>query len=215
MQKRDRRIALGPTGETVRANIRTLRELRGYSQTDLSQRLNAGGYQLSTNAISQIEIGARRVDVDDLMALAAAIEVTPLALLLPPVMGADVYRPVTGYPSAASMTDVWVGAVTFRSAGGGSESFGRPRTVLTTEERHSARREYLDRLIEERREELARASDSLPLSAEDSDLFSQVAKRLEARIRELETIDPADDDYWANAEHDPAPPESEAVGGEE
>ena len=48
---------------------------------DVSGRLAAAGRPMAHNTVSEIERGARRVDVDDLMALAAALDVSPIALL--------------------------------------------------------------------------------------------------------------------------------------
>lgn len=78
-----RRVELGTTGETVRANISRLRRDRGLTLRDLADRMAETGRPLAHNSISEIERGARRVDVDDLVALALALEVSPLAILLP------------------------------------------------------------------------------------------------------------------------------------
>lgn len=51
---------------------------------DLSARLEEMGRPLSHATISEIERGARRVDVDDLTTLAAALGVSPASLLMPP-----------------------------------------------------------------------------------------------------------------------------------
>ena len=40
-----------------------------------------GERQLSISSLSKIETGGRRIDVDDLVAIAAALDVSPLALL--------------------------------------------------------------------------------------------------------------------------------------
>ncbi|MFJ3617689.1 helix-turn-helix domain-containing protein [Streptomyces iakyrus] len=84
------RIELGPTGRTVAANVKRLRESRGLTLRALSAALKERGRPLSADAINKIENGdgneprgIRRVDVDDLMALAVALDVSPLALLLP------------------------------------------------------------------------------------------------------------------------------------
>ncbi|SBV00556.1 hypothetical protein YW5DRAFT_01900 [Streptomyces sp. Ncost-T6T-1] len=75
----------------------------------LSARLKEMGRPLSADAINKIENGAsdeprqvRRVDADDLVALAVALNVHPTALLLPPTArisgsaGEPVTVPVTG-----------------------------------------------------------------------------------------------------------------------
>ncbi|MFE0273795.1 helix-turn-helix domain-containing protein [Streptomyces sp. NPDC058992] len=85
------RIELGPNGRAVAANVKRLRAARGLSLRALSEALGEVGRGLSQDAINKIENGAkpdakqvRRVDVDDLVALAAVLRVNPSALLLPP-----------------------------------------------------------------------------------------------------------------------------------
>ncbi|WP_406306272.1 helix-turn-helix transcriptional regulator [Streptomyces sp. NBC_00885] len=84
------RIELGPNGRAVAANVKRLRTARGMSLRALSEALSEVGRGLSQDAINKIENGAkpdakqvRRVDVDDLVALAVALRVNPSALLLP------------------------------------------------------------------------------------------------------------------------------------
>ncbi|MFE5793554.1 helix-turn-helix domain-containing protein [Streptomyces sp. NPDC056503] len=84
------RIELGPTGRTVAANVKRLRAGRGLTLRALSTALKEHGRALSADALNKIENGAepsdrgvRRVDVDDLMALAVVLNVSPLTLLLP------------------------------------------------------------------------------------------------------------------------------------
>jgi transcriptional regulator with XRE-family HTH domain len=84
-----RRVQLGPTGEQVRSNIRRLRENSGLSQTQLARLTTTTTRPLASVAINEIENGARRVDVDDLIALAAALGVNPNALLMPDKVGED------------------------------------------------------------------------------------------------------------------------------
>jgi transcriptional regulator with XRE-family HTH domain len=67
----------------VAANVRALRQARGLDLADLADRMNRLGQSLSLGGLSKLERGDRRVDVDDLMALAIALDVTPSRLLLP------------------------------------------------------------------------------------------------------------------------------------
>lgn len=73
----------GPTAGRVAANVRALREARGLSLGALSTRLVKVGQPISLAALSKLELGQRRVDVDDLVALAVALGVAPSRLLLP------------------------------------------------------------------------------------------------------------------------------------
>ncbi|MEU0787001.1 helix-turn-helix transcriptional regulator [Streptomyces sp. NPDC006173] len=93
------RIEMGPTGQATAANLRRIREARGLSLRALSVEVRALGRPLSADAINKIENGrpgdaegdeqppVRRVDADDLVALALALNVSPLTLLLPDSWG--------------------------------------------------------------------------------------------------------------------------------
>jgi transcriptional regulator with XRE-family HTH domain len=84
-----RRVQLGPSGEQVRLNVRRLRERLGLSQSQLARLTATTNRPLAATAINEIENGARRVDVDDLMALTGALGVNPNALLMPHRAGDD------------------------------------------------------------------------------------------------------------------------------
>ena len=86
----------GPTGETVRTNVKRLREARNLSLRGLAQLTADFGYPLGHSAINQIEKGARRVDVDDLFILAVALDVSPITLLMPRADRPDEQVTVTG-----------------------------------------------------------------------------------------------------------------------
>lgn len=75
-------MAKRETHEIVRTNLERIRRSRGWTLQTLSDRMT-GEVQLSVSGLSKIETGARGVDVDDLVAIAAALDVSPLALLLP------------------------------------------------------------------------------------------------------------------------------------
>lgn len=74
---------LGPIGEAVRANIKSIREAQGLSQAELSANMADLGRPIPPLGIHRIEAGTRRVDVDDLVALAVALTTTPATLLMP------------------------------------------------------------------------------------------------------------------------------------
>ena len=78
-----RKVELGPTGETVRHNIRRIRDAHGMTLKGLSVELARRQRPLSHTVLSQMETGGRRVDVDDLVAIAAALDTNPNALLFP------------------------------------------------------------------------------------------------------------------------------------
>ncbi|MDX3229400.1 helix-turn-helix transcriptional regulator [Streptomyces sp. ME19-01-6] len=74
----------GPVSQQVAANLARLRKARGLSTTRLSAALKELGQHIPPTGITRIEKGERRVDADDLTALALVLNVSPLALLLPP-----------------------------------------------------------------------------------------------------------------------------------
>jgi transcriptional regulator with XRE-family HTH domain len=74
---------VGPTGVTVAKNIQRVRKAQNLSLKDLAERLARHGRKIGLSSLSKIENGDRRVDVDDLIAIALALDVSPLGLLLP------------------------------------------------------------------------------------------------------------------------------------
>ena len=81
MAKAKSEMEIGPTGKTVVANMTTLRKAQGMTLNQLSERAESAGRKLSVSALSLISTGKRRVDVDDLVALAEALNVSPATLL--------------------------------------------------------------------------------------------------------------------------------------
>jgi len=75
--------SIGPTGTTVAANVARIRKARGLAFTELSTRLDEIGRFIPPLGLRKIESGGRRVDTDDLMALAVALGVSPITLLMP------------------------------------------------------------------------------------------------------------------------------------
>ncbi|MEU9643607.1 helix-turn-helix transcriptional regulator [Streptomyces sp. NPDC048188] len=57
------------------------RQRRGWDQAYFAERVTEAGRPMSASVLGKVESGARRVDVDDLVALAAALEVRPQELL--------------------------------------------------------------------------------------------------------------------------------------
>jgi transcriptional regulator with XRE-family HTH domain len=86
----------GPTGETVRANIIRLRAERNLGYTELSERLKDLDRHILPLGLRRIEAGERRVDADDLVALAVALDVSPATLLMPNAATGDELVEVTG-----------------------------------------------------------------------------------------------------------------------
>jgi transcriptional regulator with XRE-family HTH domain len=74
---------LGPIGVNVTHTVRQFREKRRLGYAELSRKLADMGRDIPPLGLRRIESGERRVDVDDLVALALALEVSVLVLLLP------------------------------------------------------------------------------------------------------------------------------------
>ncbi|CAO5185825.1 hypothetical protein FAIPA1_50137 [Frankia sp. AiPs1] len=74
---------VGPSGERAARRIGELRRGLGLTLADLESRLGELGRPILVSSLSKIENGQRRVDVDDLLALALALDASPNAILLP------------------------------------------------------------------------------------------------------------------------------------
>jgi transcriptional regulator with XRE-family HTH domain len=78
-----KQIDLGPIGAAVAANIERLRKSQNLSYARLSRRLDELGRPIAPLGLTRIRDLKRRVDADDLVALALALGVSPTTLLLP------------------------------------------------------------------------------------------------------------------------------------
>lgn len=74
---------MGTVASVVARNVADLRDRRRLSVRALSARLSELGHPILASGLSKIENGDRRVDADDLVALAVALGVSPVRLLLP------------------------------------------------------------------------------------------------------------------------------------
>ncbi|MDH6282596.1 helix-turn-helix domain-containing protein [Prescottella agglutinans] len=105
----EKKNPLGPTGEVVAHNIRRLRDAANLTYAELGRRLEANGRTIPTLGLRKIESGERRVDADDLVALALALGVTPIALLMPVEASLTdaVDVTVTGLKGISTSRQVW------------------------------------------------------------------------------------------------------------
>jgi transcriptional regulator with XRE-family HTH domain len=83
-------VPRGPISGYVVENVKRLRAERKWSLAELSQEMGKAGRPTLSSGLHRLEQGKRRIDVDDLVALAAAFGVSPITLLLPPVSRGDV-----------------------------------------------------------------------------------------------------------------------------
>jgi transcriptional regulator with XRE-family HTH domain len=76
-------VAHGPVSRRVVENVQRLRRARGWSLERLSQELGRVGRPILSTGLNRLEQGRRRIDADDLVALAVVLDVSPLTLMLP------------------------------------------------------------------------------------------------------------------------------------
>ncbi|MBN6192071.1 helix-turn-helix transcriptional regulator [Aneurinibacillus sp. BA2021] len=105
----NKRVPLGPTGSVVAENVKRKRGSMQYKE--LAERLAEVGRPIPALGLRRIEAGERRVDVDDLMALAVVFGVSPLTLLLPSDGSADLASEVTGVPRPVAHNVQWLWAM--------------------------------------------------------------------------------------------------------
>jgi transcriptional regulator with XRE-family HTH domain len=77
----ERKNPLGPVGHALRERIAAGRKAHRLTYKELSDRITATGRHIPVLGLSRIEAGERRVDADDLVAIAAALAV-PVPVLL-------------------------------------------------------------------------------------------------------------------------------------
>ncbi|WP_436785776.1 helix-turn-helix domain-containing protein [Yinghuangia sp. YIM S10712] len=107
-QQRGRRaIETGPTGKTVAKNLARLRKLRGLTTRQMSALLERNGRAIPASGITRMEKAERPVTADELMALAVALDVSPVTLLLPADARAD--TEITG-GGVVDARDAWTWA---------------------------------------------------------------------------------------------------------
>jgi transcriptional regulator with XRE-family HTH domain len=96
---------IGPTGARVAENVHALRKARGLNLQTLSDRLAELDRPITLASLSTLENRTRRVDADDLVALAIALGTTPNRLMLPPAAD-DSQVPLVG-PIKATARAAW------------------------------------------------------------------------------------------------------------
>jgi transcriptional regulator with XRE-family HTH domain len=69
--------------EIVARRVREARNRRGWTQAELADRLTELGHPTNQPTVARLESGKRAVPIEELFALAAALEVPPVHLLTP------------------------------------------------------------------------------------------------------------------------------------
>jgi transcriptional regulator with XRE-family HTH domain len=88
---------VGPTGLMLADNVRRIRTMRAWTYVDLAARLTAVGRPIPVLGLRRLEDGHRRVDTDDLTALAAVFGVSVQQLLDAPSCTDCGSAPPAGY----------------------------------------------------------------------------------------------------------------------
>jgi transcriptional regulator with XRE-family HTH domain len=116
-----RRVPLGPIGHYVIDEFKRCLAEQKLTYREVSDRLIKIGRPIPTLGLSRIVNGTRRVDVDDLVALAIALDISPGHLLLPAdsgeadeidltaklrLSGHDARQWVAGYAPLPSLGDI-------------------------------------------------------------------------------------------------------------
>ncbi|WJV47643.1 helix-turn-helix domain-containing protein [Streptomyces flavofungini] len=113
---------LGPAGETLMHNIKRIREGQRLTFVELSERLAETRRPIPVLGLRRIERGERRVDVDDLFALAHVLGVSPVDLLIPLDLADDEpYNVTPKVSTTAGMARDWIGGMGFLSTTGAAD----------------------------------------------------------------------------------------------
>lgn len=80
---------IGPSGMAVASNVARLRNARGLTTIQLAKLLEEAGRPITASSITKLELGQRKVDIDDLIVIALVLQVSPTGLLLPPTAEAE------------------------------------------------------------------------------------------------------------------------------
>jgi transcriptional regulator with XRE-family HTH domain len=88
MQRHGHRASLGAdpaAHEVFAARLKEVREWHRLSQAGLSRRLEQTGHTIDRGRIAKLETGRARPTVEDLLAIALVLDVSPLFLVVPPL----------------------------------------------------------------------------------------------------------------------------------
>lgn len=95
--------------EMLRSRVKEVREARGLSLRGLADRVQELGHTLDASGLMRLERGDRRATVDDLIAVAIALDVTPDALIASLHDGDKIEVPGLGERPIHSLRDWWCG----------------------------------------------------------------------------------------------------------
>lgn len=78
-----KKTTIGPTGQAVSANVKRHRGQQRLTYAEMSRQLTEMGRPIPELGLRNIERGQRKVDADELVALARILRVAPVSLLMP------------------------------------------------------------------------------------------------------------------------------------
>lgn len=110
----DQKNPLGPVGNALASNLARIRDAQRLTYVALAERLADAGRPIAVLGLRRIEKGERRVDADDLLALAQALGIHPVDLLVPGDAPSDEQYEIT--PTTATTAGVareWIGGRAF------------------------------------------------------------------------------------------------------
>ncbi|MBT2207020.1 helix-turn-helix transcriptional regulator [Actinomadura sp. NEAU-AAG7] len=90
----EKKIPPGTAGQQVISALTRIREAQKLSYAELAKKLEAIGRPIPPLGLRRIERGDRRVDAEDLLALARALDVPPILLLFPVGIADSVQTPL-------------------------------------------------------------------------------------------------------------------------
>ncbi|MGO2811567.1 helix-turn-helix domain-containing protein [Brevibacterium aurantiacum] len=158
-------LELGPTGFAVADAVRKYRQNNDYTYAQLEQRLTEIGHRIPVLGLRRIEAAARRVDMDDFIALAAALNVPPLSLVanVPADAPTPDYQMATGLPDDVGPREfqAWVRGETDMSLKGRVEYWKREI-------------QRIERVLERDQQEIARLREELTQHPGDPDLLDRL-----------------------------------------
>jgi transcriptional regulator with XRE-family HTH domain len=96
----------GPTGNTISENVKRMRESQNLTYAELSRRLAKLESPIPELGLRNIEKGQRKIDADELVALAHVLSTTPSMLLMPKVESPETSVTITGMADVPA-SEVW------------------------------------------------------------------------------------------------------------
>ena len=94
--------------EVFREQLRTVRRFKGWTQQQLADALADVGVKLDATAITRLERGTRGVTLDDVIAIAAVLGVSPLHLFVPLGNGDSTLDIAPGLTAGAADVRAWI-----------------------------------------------------------------------------------------------------------